>query len=136
MKLRRLLTTTTTLVVTTIFSACGGAGDESQDSDSPPETTFGSAADVSGYLSAVGPFIQRIGAIQVAVDEVLGSSGRGTGKNLAPAATIAKDQLNTVLEKVSAVSPPPLLAPFHRDMKKLIALRLEAYDATITGWEL
>ena len=66
----------------------------------------------------------------------MGSSGRGTGKNLAPAATVAKDQLNTILEKVNAVNPPPLLALFHRDMKKLIGLRLGAYDATISGWKL
>ena len=76
MKLTRMLTAATTLVVATMFSGCGGTGDESQESDSPPGTAYGSAEDVSSYLSTVGPFIQRIGAVQATVDEVLGSSGR------------------------------------------------------------
>ena len=33
-------------------------------------------------------------------------------------------------------APPPLLSPFHRDTKKLILLRLEAYRAAIEGFDV
>ena len=134
---------TTSLLMASMFAACG-PGEETADSQagndqqptSKTSTDYGSPEEVGEYLKAIEPFIQGIGTIQSSVDKALGSSGKGTGENLAPLATAARDQLNQLLGEFKAVQPPPLLAPFHRDIKKLIALRLEAYAATIEGWEL
>lgn len=138
MALRRAILITTSLLAATIFTACG-PGDDDQDSQpqaEQPATAYGSTEEVNEYLGAIDPFIQRIGTIQATVDHVLGSSGKGTGENLAPAASDARELLNRLLEEFYAVNPPPLLSPFHRDIKKLITLRLGAYAATIDGWEL
>jgi hypothetical protein len=138
MALRRAILITTSLLAATIFTACG-PGDDNEDSQpqaDQPATAYGSTEEVNEYLGAMDPFIQRIGTIQATVDQVLGSSGKGTGENLAPAASDARELLNQLLEEFDAVNPPPLLSPFHRDIKKLITLRLEAYAATIDGWEL
>lgn len=139
MKLRRILITAS-MLTTTVFTACGPGEEELEDSqtqtDSGSTTAYGSSVEVSQYLGSIDPFIQRIGATQAEVDKVLGTAGKGTGENLAPAADVARKQLNLLMEEFNAVTPPPLLAPFHRDTKKLIALRLQAYTATIDGWKL
>ena len=143
MALRRALLITTSLLASTIFTMCS-PGDDPEDSkpsadrqpSSATATAYGSTEAVNEYLTAIDPFIQRIGTIQAKVDEVLGSSGKGTGENLAPAASDARERLNQLFVEFDAVKPPSLLAPFHRDIKKLISLRLEAYAATVDGWEL
>jgi len=143
MALRTTSIIATSLLMASMFAACGPgeetadpqSGGQEQHPTSKPATDYGSREEAGEYLKAIEPFIQGIGTIQASVDKVLGSSGKGTGENLAPAATAARDQLNQLLEEFNAVQPPPLLAPFHRDIKKLIALRLEAYAATIEGWE-
>ena len=139
MALRTAILITIGLLATIIFTTCGTEDDADQSpsqTDHQPETAYGSTEEINRYLSNIDPFIQRIGTIQAAVDEVLGSSGKGTGENLAPAANDAREQLNQLLTDLDAVEPPSLLAPFHRDIMKLISLRLAAYTATIDGWEL
>jgi hypothetical protein len=42
--------------------------------------------------------------------------------------------LQQLLQRFDSIESPPLLANFHRDVRKLIALRLSAYDKTIEGW--
>ena len=125
-----------------ITTACGGPEEPADEPraqgqpDSASATEYGSVEEVSEYLDAIDPFIREIGDIQARVDKVLGSTGQGTGANLAPAAGDARQRLAGILEDITAVAPPPLLAPFHRDIKGLIALRLEAYASTVTGWEI
>ncbi len=135
MALRRAILIATSLLATIIFTTCGDDSDESR-AEHQPETAYGSTEEINRYLGTIDPFIHRIGTIQATVDDGLGSSGKGTGENLAPAASDARELLNQLFAELDAVEPPSLLAPFHRDIKKLISLRLAAYEATIDGWEL
>jgi len=114
---------------------------EPQTQASPPETPFGTTAEVGEYLQLINPYVQEIGHLQAAVEQVLGSSvgsstrRMGTGRNLAEAATAVQPRLQKILVEFDGFEPPPLLAPFHRDTKKLILLRLEAYRLLMNGWE-
>ena len=126
------------------MTACGGPEEEDsqaqQQADSASaaasSTAYGSVEEVSSYLVSIDPFIREVSAIQVGVDTLVGSAGKGTGANLAPAAGDARQRLNQLLDDLAALEPPPLLAPLHRDIKRLITLRLEAYTSTVRGWEI
>lgn len=105
------------------------------------ETPYGSLQEVEDYLRVVSPFIQEIVAVQQQYEQGLASPGsnpgsrRGTGENLADTAAAIRPRLLNLLDEFGNLEPPPLLAPFHRDTKQLIVARLDAYGATISGWE-
>jgi hypothetical protein len=105
------------------------------------ETPYGSLQEVEDYLRVVSPFIQEIVAVQQQYEQGLASAGsnpgsrRGTGENLADTAAAIRPRLLNLLDEFGNLEPPPLLAPFHRDTKQLIVARLDAYGATISGWE-
>ncbi len=87
---------------------------------------------MQAYLQSIGPFVQQISQLQAVYETALASGSgdsadrRGTGRNLAARAKEASPQLQQLLQTFDAVEPPPLLAPFHRDVRKLINLRLDA----------
>ena len=122
-----------------VLLACGQQS--GQEEHPSPATPFGSQEEVQGYLAQIGPFISEIGAIHARFEEGLGSHGegtaqrRGTGRHLGASAAKAEPEMRQLLERFDEIGPPPLLAPFHRDTRKLILLRLEAYAATQEGWQ-
>ena len=105
------------------------------------ETPYGSLQEVEDYLRVGSPFIQEIVAVQQQYEQGLASAGsnpgsrRGTGENLADTAAAIRPRLLNLLDEFGNLEPPPLLAPFHRATKQLIVARLDAYGATISGWE-
>lgn len=114
---------------------------EPQTETAAPETPFGTAAEVTGYLQQVNPYVQEIGRLQATVEQALSSGAagsgqqRGTGRNLAATASKVQPRLQEILKQFDALEAPPLLTPFHRDTKKLMLLRLEAYRLLMGGWE-
>ena len=110
------------------FAGCGR-----KERPAVAQTPYGSAEEVAGYLQKVKPFIQQISAYEVELHQKVGTSGQATGKNLAEAMEAIRPRLQQTLRDFEQIDPPALLAPFHRDMKKLMATRLEAYDTTIKG---
>ena len=99
-------------------------------------TPYGTKAEIETYLNRINPHVQEVGRIQLLVDKNIGSSGRATGSNLAPVMQGIKPSLEVVLDTLSGVNPPPLLSSFHNNFKKLVTLRIVAYDTTIRGYEL
>ena len=75
-------------------------------------------------------------SIQQGVHGQVGTSGAGTGQNLSRVMEEARPRLQKLHEDFSRLTPPPLLAPLHRDIEKLMVLRLAAFDATRKGWQL
>lgn len=122
------------------LSACGGGEDEEaaqSKSASTADTPFGSVEAVTTYLVAIDPFVREISAIQADLEQRgVGSTGSAAAANLAPAAADAETSLKAILADFEELTPPPLLSPFHRDTKKLILLRLEAYRAAIEGFDV
>lgn len=128
-----------------VLASCGSQSQDAipeQDQPSPRQepktsagqnTLYGNSADIEAYLQAINPHIQEIGRIQLDVDKSVGSTGKATGENLASAMEVYKPRLEAVLESLSTVEPPPLLASFHGDVKKLVTLRISGYDDTIRG---
>ena len=99
-------------------------------------TPYGTKEDIEQYLKQINPHVQEVGRIQLLVDKNIGSSGRATGSNLAPTMKSVKPNLEAILDSLSNISPPPLLSSFHGDFKKLVALRISAYDNTIRGYSV
>ncbi|MDA0336220.1 MAG: hypothetical protein O2782_13730 [bacterium] len=137
------------LLVALFTIACGPSEDEPTAQapstkliDLTASTMYGSVADVTGYLDAINPYILRIGALQQEYEAALASSRqgaadrRGTGRNLAAQAEAVRPGFQTVFDELDAVQPPPLLAPFHRDTRKMLAARIEALERTIEGWDV
>jgi hypothetical protein len=100
------------------------------------QTPYGSAEEVTSYLQKVKPFINQVSAFEVELHQKVGASGQATGRNLSEAMEAIKPRLQQTLREFEQIDPPALMAPFHRDMKKLMATRLEAYDTTIRGRQL
>lgn len=119
-----------------LVAGCGQQEENPSPEKKAADTPYGSSAEVSAYLEQIDPFIKGVGRIEAQVEQQVGSSGKGTGKNLAAAMEKAKPELEKMLADFGEISPPPLLAPFHRDTQKLIKLRLTAYETTIEGWKL
>ncbi len=117
--------------------ACGTKEQETkpQQQTSAPTTIYGTLADVEGYLQQINPHMQEIGRIQLEVDKVVGSTGKATGSNLAPVMKKNRPPLAAVEQALREITSPPLLAPFHANIIKMVTLRLSAYDATIRGNE-
>ncbi len=99
------------------------------------QTEYGSSVEVKAYLEKINPYIQEVGKLQTEVDKTIGTSGKGTSENLASVMKQTFPRLQSTREKFIAIQSPPLLASFHRDIEKLMAVRLEAYRTTIEGWE-
>ena len=99
-------------------------------------TSYGTKRDIEQYLNQINPHVQEVGRIQLLVDKNIGSSGRATGSNLAPTMTNVKPNLEAILDTLSNINAPPLLSSFHGDFKKLVALRISAYDTTIRGYSV
>ena len=133
--------------------------------DMTAATAYGTVADVSGYLETINPHIMRIGELQQNYKEALDSARqgaydrrgtfawarmppssasarqdasdrRGTGRNLAAKATAVKPGFQTVLGELDTMQPPPMLAPFHRDTRKMVAALIDALGRIIEGWEV
>ena len=125
------------LCIATMLLACA----KEEEKTTPPaqlptksETTYGNSKAVTNYLVQVNPFIKSISQLQMDIDKkAVGSSGKATGSNLAKAMKTAKPQLQGLYDKFNQLEPPPLLTGMHKDIKKLMELRLEAYDLTIKG---
>ena len=135
-------------VLALLLTACGQSTPDQETSQNEEPTTpavtgttaFGSVADVEAYLQWIGPHVQKISQLQTVYESGLASAKdgiadrRGTGRNLAARAKEAQPELQELLRSFDAQQPPALLAPFHRDVRKLITLRIDAYNQTIAGW--
>ena len=117
-----------------------GCGTSEDQMNEPPsqlqatETPYGSEPEISAYLQTVNPYIRLVGELQLEVDGVVSTSGKATGKNLSEMMEQVRPQLEEALGQLEKIEPPPLLAPLHRDIKKLMIVRLDAYRLTIAGW--
>jgi hypothetical protein len=137
-----------TLLLALLVNACGKTEEEpppqteSQSIDTAQSTAYGSLADVSAYLEQINPHILQIGTLQMEYEEALASAKqgtadrRGTGHNLAVKAAAVEPGFQAILEDLEAIQPPPLLAPFHRDTRKMLTARIEALTRTMEGWDV
>lgn len=117
---------------------CGSQEEEQAASTQDPPvamTPFGSVEAVKTYLTQINPFIGKVSQLHAVVDQQMGSAGRATSKNLAAAMEGIRPQLQKTLDDFRQIEPPPDLRSFHDDIKKLMEIRLKAYDLTIEGWE-
>lgn len=117
---------------------CGTSEDQSDEPYPQPHAahpSYGSEPEVSAYLQSVNPYIHLVGELQMEVDGVVGTSGKATGENLAEVMERIRPRLKEALDQFEMIEPPPLLAPLHRDIKKLMVVRLDAYKLTIEGWQ-
>lgn len=99
-------------------------------------TPYGSPQEVSAYLQGIDPLVMQLNAIHQELYQKVGTSGKATGANLAPAMEQGRPKLVQVLAQIDKLTPPPLLVPFHEQVKKVVQLRLDAYAQTIEGWKL
>jgi hypothetical protein len=126
-------------------------------------TAYGTVEEVSEYLDAINPHVNTIGQLQRDYEQALASSRqgashmetaagvlefeldgrpyrlrawRGTGRYLAEKAAAVRPGLQAELDALDAIQPPPLLAPFHRDTRKMLITRIDALARVIAGWEL
>ncbi len=110
-----------------------GCGDSQEDA---PETPYGSVEEVREYRLLIDPIVAEVNEVEMEVQRTaVGSSGQATAANLAAAYEVLKPRLQAVLEALNQVEPPALLAPLHRDIRKLITLRLEAFNTLLEGRE-
>ena len=88
-------------------------------------------------MQAVDPHIRQVSELQQRMYEVVGSANMATGQNLAAFITDnnAISDLQGSIESFDNIVPPPLLAPLHRDIEKMLMLRLEAFKLTTAGRE-
>ena len=138
-------------LVLALFALSCGKTDEGSPADEQPESTranmtastaYGTVEEVSEYLDAINPHVNTIGQLQRDYEQALASSKqgasqrRGTGRNLAEKAAAVRPGLQAELDALDAIQPPPLLAPFHRDTRKMLTTRIDALARVIAGWEL
>lgn len=121
------------LVLTLVMAGCGKKPEEKPQAAS--STPYGSPKDVIAYLQAIDPLVQQLNALHQELYQKVGSSGKATGANLAPTMEQGRPKLQQVLAQLEKTTPPPLLAPFHEQLKKLVLLRLDAYGFTAEGWK-
>lgn len=114
------------------------AGCSEKPAEKPPvasSTPYGSPQEVTAYLQAVDPLVQQLNVIHQELYQKVGSSGKATGANLAPAMEEGRPKLQQILTQLEKTTPPPLLAPFHEQIKKVVRCRLDAYGLTADGWK-
>jgi uncharacterized protein YoxC len=117
------------LAVCLLLGVWGCGGDENK-----AETPYGNAEDVRVYREQINPLIDEINAIEMEVQETaVGASGQATAANIAAACELLCQRLRAVLEELEAIEPPALLAPLHREVRQVVLLRLEAYNAVLEG---
>ncbi len=130
------------LLLLAFFSACSNQNQEgipaqtestphANQTPAPILTAYGDSGQIHNYLAQINPYIQEVGKIQLEVDQVVGSSQKATGANLATVMNKLKPRLEAALAEFSQITPPPLLSKFHSDIENLMALRLDAYNSTI-----
>ncbi|MEE2656872.1 MAG: hypothetical protein VX733_00070 [Candidatus Latescibacterota bacterium] len=130
-----------TLLAMAGLHACGEDPKKEAAAAPPAETPYGSVSEIGRYLQRIEPLKVKIGQLQARYESGL-SSNRGddqrlgTGQNLANLAAELEPQMKSLLESCESIEPPALLAPVHRDTKKLILLRLGAYQKTREGWHV
>lgn len=120
------------LVLVLALMGCGKQAEEKP--AAAPTTPYGSPQEVNVYLLTVDPLVMQLNAIHQELYQNVGTSGKATGANLAPAMEQGRPKLAQVLAGLDKLTPPPLLAPFHQQVKKVVQLRLEAYSQTLEGW--
>lgn len=127
-RLRRL--TLVLLAALLAVTGCGNDGDEQK-------TPYGNAAKVRAYRDRIDAIVEAVNAIQDEMEQIaVGSTGQATGENLAAAAVRLKPQLLATLDLLDGIDPPARLADLHAEMRRLIQLRLEAFDQVSAGWEV
>ena len=110
-----------------------GCGDDGEGQKTP----YGKAAKVRAYRDQVDAIVQAVNAVQDEMERAaVGSTGRATGENLATAVVRLGPQLQAALERLDSIEPPERLAGLHAEMRRLIQLRLEAFDQVVEGWEV
>ena len=95
------------------------------------------AGDVPGtYRLALEPIIVAVNEIEMDVQETaVGSSGQATAANLAAAFQRLRPRLTGTLEAFEQIDPPSEWIDMHGQIRKLITLRLAAFDALLAGFE-
>jgi len=106
---------------------------EESDKNSGP---YGTKESIEEYLNKIEPLIKKYSQIQNEIYTAMGSSGVFTGGNLARKTKEQKPALLEVSNKLEIIDPPPLITPFHNDFKRLLVLRISAFDAAIQAHEL
>jgi len=121
-----------------VFTFLYGCGQEPEQAVKQPtaQTQYGTPAEVTVYLQTMGPLIRTVSQAEITVQKQVNASGKATGKNLSAAMQEVLPSLQEAFYTFDKIEPPPLLAPLHKDIKKIFALRLDAYNQTIKGWEL
>lgn len=122
------------LVLALAMMSCGKKPEEKTPADLT--TPYGSPQEVIAYLQGIDPLVMQLNALHQELYQKVGTSGKATGANLAPAMEQGQPKLEQVLAQIDKLTPPPLLAPFHEQVKKVVQLRLDAYVQTIEGWKL
>ncbi|MBM3277659.1 MAG: hypothetical protein FJY95_06215 [Candidatus Handelsmanbacteria bacterium] len=90
---------------------------------------------MNAYLQVIDPLVMQLNTLHQELYNTVGSSGKATAANLAPAMEQGRPRLAQILAALDQATPPPLLAPFHQQIKKLVQLRLEAYAQALEGWK-
>ena len=126
------------LLLIVIISSCGTEQEEQKSEPKVAATAFGSANEVSQYMQAIDPFIVQVSSIHQKIYTAVGSSSSATGENLTRVIqeidAIAK--MKDLIENFNHITPPPLLAPLHRNIEKLMILRADSYNLAAQGWSL
>ncbi|MCC7265262.1 MAG: hypothetical protein IT369_22375 [Candidatus Latescibacteria bacterium] len=99
-------------------------------------TPYGSPQEVAAYVQAVDPLVMQLNTLHQDLYQQVGTSGKATGANLAAAMELGRPKLAQVLADLDRLTPPPLLVPFHQQVKKVVQLRLDAYTQTLEGWKI
>ena len=130
------------LLTLVALAGCGPQPEEpasqSQTDLSAVQTPYGSAAEAKKYHDDITPLIQTGNALHMNVYAAVGSSNTATGQNLARAITEIQvtSQMQSLIDELNQIQVPPLLAPLHRDIGKMMHLRIEWYDLILKGWQL
>jgi len=122
------------LLLTLILMALVSCG-EKPAQKAPAATPYGSPEEVNAYLQVIDPLVMQLNTVHQELYKTVGTSGKATAANLAPAMEQGRPRLAQILAALDQATPPPLLVPFHQQIKKLVQLRLEAYAQALEGWK-
>ena len=105
--------------------------------DEKPQTPFGSVKAVREYRERLDSVIVEANAIELGVrDRAVGSTGQATGQNLSPVYQELRPRLTALIDELDGIKVPKRLRDMHADLGAALALRLEAFDLVIAGWEI